>query len=114
MKSKKALRKRWVFAGSSLWTDPKDNKNYYQGDVGDFICVSNFPTATLDLPISSTSLNDELMFEANTEKIPPVDTQVRLVFQQAEEGLGCERVNDESREPSAAPLPHGLVTVAET
>ena len=35
--------------------------------------------AVLDLPISSSANNDELLFEAFTEHIPPVGTPVTLI-----------------------------------
>jgi hypothetical protein len=74
------LEHSWVFAGSGFWTDPSDGQRYYYADGGDFICVSNFPTATLDLPIPSSQANDSLLYVANTEKIPPRGTPVRLVL----------------------------------
>jgi hypothetical protein len=53
----------------------------YQADrEGDLICVSNFPAAVLDLPIESTSENTELLFEAFTERIPPVGTAVTVIL----------------------------------
>ena len=70
----------WVFAGSSFWTDPADNKRYYRAEGGDVICVSNFPTAMMDLPIESTQANEELLFEAFTEHIPPRGTPVRVIL----------------------------------
>jgi len=70
----------WVFAGSAFWTDTTTGEKYYQADGGDFICVSNFPTALLDLPIASTQTNDSLLFTAATERIPPLGTKVRLVL----------------------------------
>ena len=48
--------------------------------VGDLICVSNFPTATLDLPIESSQSNEALLFEAFTGRVPPRGTQVDLIF----------------------------------
>lgn len=48
-RSGKAMEADWVFSGSGFWTDPANGQRYYHGDGGDFICVSNFPTATLDL-----------------------------------------------------------------
>jgi hypothetical protein len=71
----------WVFAGSGFWKDSTDGTEYYYGDSGDFICVSNFPSATLDLPVESSQANASLMFEAYTERIPPRGTKVRLVLQ---------------------------------
>ena len=44
-------------------------------------CVSNFPTATLDLPVASSQANADLEFEAFSERIPPLGTKIRLVFQ---------------------------------
>jgi hypothetical protein len=76
----RAAKTEWVFAGSGFWTDPSNGERYYHGDGGDFICVSNFPTATLDLTIASSKENASLLFEARTEKIPPVGTPVRLLL----------------------------------
>jgi hypothetical protein len=76
----KALTTDWVFAGSSIWKDPQDGHAYYQADGGDLICVSNFPTATLDLPIESSQSNEALLFEAFAGRVPPRGTQVDLIF----------------------------------
>lgn len=70
----------WVFAGSGFWTDEQTGERIYYGDGGDFICVSNFATATLDLPVASPQDNADLLFSALTEKIPPLGTRVRLVL----------------------------------
>jgi len=83
VKTGAALEETWVFAGSVFWTDPADGREYYQADGGDLICVSNFPTATLDLPIESSQANDELMFEAFVERVPPRGTAVELVLSPA-------------------------------
>jgi hypothetical protein len=79
-KTEKAMEYDWVFAGSGFWTDEETGKRHYQANGGDFICVSNFPTATLDLPVESSQANAELLFHAFTEKIPPKGTKVRLVL----------------------------------
>ena len=76
----KAMTRTWVFAGSRVWTDPDTKQTYYLADGGDFICVSNFPEAMLDLPVKSSQSNAELMFTAFTENIPPLKTKVRLVL----------------------------------
>ena len=76
----KSLEFPWVFAGGGFWTDETTGEKYYSGDAGDFVCVSNFPSATLDLPVQSSQANAELMFAALTERIPPLGTKVRLVF----------------------------------
>ncbi len=79
VKTEKALEFDWVFAGSAFWKD-EDGKQHYQANGGDFICVSNFPSAMLDLPIESSQANGELMFHALTENIPPKGTKIRLVM----------------------------------
>ena len=48
---------------------------------GDVICVSNFEDAMLDLPINSSKNNDELAFEAFTERIPPIGTPVTVILE---------------------------------
>ncbi len=70
----------WVFAGSGFWKDEESGQEYYMADAGDFICVSNFTTATLDIPAESSQVNEGLLFEANSEKVPPLGTPVRLVL----------------------------------
>lgn len=71
----------WVFAGSSLWTDPSDNTTYYQADGGDMICVSNFSTAMMDVPVASPADASELIYRPKTDAIPPRGTPVRLILQ---------------------------------
>jgi hypothetical protein len=75
-----AMKDRWVFAGSSFWTDPADGREYYQADGGDLVCLSNFPTAMLDLPIPSTQSNEALLFEAFAGRVPPVGTDVEILL----------------------------------
>jgi len=80
VKTEREMSHPWVFAGSALWTDETTEQQYYQADGGDFICVSNFPTAMLDLPVASSQDNQDLLFTAWTERIPPLGTKVRLVL----------------------------------
>lgn len=80
-KTKKEMTYQWVFAGSGFFLDEDSGKRYYNADAGDLVCVSNFPTATLDLPIESSQANADLQFEAFSERIPPKGTKVRLIFQ---------------------------------
>jgi len=79
-KTEQALDTDWVFVGSSLWRDPADGTEYYQADAGDLICVSNFATATLDLPIESSQSNDSLLFEVFPDRVPPRGTEVELIL----------------------------------
>lgn len=83
IKTKKTLEHDWVFAGSVLIQDPFDKEKppFYAANDGTVICVSNFESALLDLPIMSTQENDDLFFEANTERIPPLETRVRVIFE---------------------------------
>jgi hypothetical protein len=80
VKTGKAMAHDWVFAGSGFWKDEETGKEHYRANGGDLVCVSNFPTATLDLPIESSQANDELMFAAFTDRIPPRGTKVRVVL----------------------------------
>lgn len=77
------MREDWVFAGSSFWTDPVDGTEHYQADGGDLVCVSNFPTAMLDIPIESSQSNDALLFEAFAGRVPPAGTPVDMVLSAA-------------------------------
>src|SRR5262245_21231984 len=79
----KALDKDWVFAGSRFFQDPDDPKSppYYLANNGDVICVSNFVDAMLDLPINSPKENNELAFEAWTDRIPQINAKVTVILE---------------------------------
>ncbi|MCY2937140.1 MAG: YdjY domain-containing protein [Planctomycetota bacterium] len=78
----KELESDWVFAGSSLFDNPDDPKNpIYLANQGDVICLSNFNTAMLDLPIESSQKAADLLFEAWTDRIPPIGTRVTVVLE---------------------------------
>jgi hypothetical protein len=79
-RTKKPMEQPWVFGGSMIYKDEETGKEYYMAEGGELICVSNFATATLDIPIESTDSDDALSFEANTEQIPPLGMPVRLVL----------------------------------
>lgn len=85
----KTLDVNWVFAGSVFWKDPDTGEVRYMAESGDLVCLSNFTTATLDIPIQSSQANSGLLFVAYTDRIPPEGTPVRLVF----------RVVNPSKEP---------------
>ena len=76
----KAMTQPWVFAGSRFWTDEETGRQYYQAEGGDFICVSNFGAAMLDVPVESSQSDEALAFEAYTERIPALGTPVRLLL----------------------------------
>jgi hypothetical protein len=77
-KSKKSLGIDWVFAGSELYEDPVTKQPRYAADDGDLFTVANFGNAILDLPIASSANDADRVFSTNTEKIPPLGTEVFL------------------------------------
>lgn len=80
VKTGKPMDLEWVFAGSGFWEDTESGEKYYQAEGGELICVSNFSTAMLDLPVESSRDNASLLFEANADQIPARGTPVRLVL----------------------------------
>jgi hypothetical protein len=76
----KPLTVDWVFAGSRRWQDDRDGTDVYEADQGDLVCVSNFPSATLDLPIESSDTNDDLLFEVFAGRVPPKGTEVDMIL----------------------------------
>ena len=68
----------WVFAGSGFVTDMKTGKKVYRAENGNLLCVANFPTATLDIAQASSAQEAGLLYEAFTERIPPVNTDVLI------------------------------------
>jgi hypothetical protein len=94
VKTKKAMDYPWVFAGSGFYTDEDTKKQFYMAEAGDFICVSNFPDAMLDVPIRSTDANEDLLFEAFTENIPPRGTKVTIVLVPEIEKKGADKKAD--------------------
>lgn len=75
----------WVFAGSFFYTDDEDPaptpKRYYAADSeGEIIGVSNFPSATLDVPKASSAANAELLFQANQDALPERGTPVTILL----------------------------------
>ncbi|MEC7678465.1 MAG: YdjY domain-containing protein [Planctomycetota bacterium] len=79
-KTKATLDIDWVFSGSGFWRDPNDGREYYRADGGDMICVSNFSTAMMDLPIASSAEANSLQYSPNTPKIPERGTAIRMVL----------------------------------
>ena len=65
-----------MFAGSEFFVDPATNKQAYAADEGDLITVANFGSAILDLPIASSASDADRVYVTNTEKIPPLGTEV--------------------------------------
>ncbi|CAN5162361.1 hypothetical protein BH11PLA2_BH11PLA2_33250 [soil metagenome] len=83
MKTKKPMAHDWVFAGSRLVKNPEkpDSPPVYTANLGEIISISNFTDSMLELPVKSSNVNDDLLFGANTEKIPPLLTKVWIILE---------------------------------
>ena len=69
----------WVFAGSGFFVDEANGTKSYLAEGGDLICVANFSSAMLDLAVQSSATGESnLMWEAWSDRIPPVGTEVLL------------------------------------
>lgn len=93
-----ALDVDFVFAGSIFAKDLETNEEVYEAESGDLVCVANFTTATLDIPIRSLDANTLLSYIAYTDRIPPQGTPVRLVFELIDESTASEKTNDKNSE----------------
>ena len=83
-RTKKDLEHDWVFAGSILWQDPeaKDKPPVYTANMeGGYICLTNVPTAMLDLPVNSPKALENRSYEPHTERIPELETKVELILE---------------------------------
>jgi hypothetical protein len=83
IEKKKPMTAEWVFAGSKLVPNALDpNKPpTYLANSGDVISVSNFDCSLLDLSIRSSAENANLSYEAFTERIPALETKVRVILE---------------------------------
>jgi hypothetical protein len=89
-----SMESGWVFAGSTISRDPTSGVDRYEADAGDLICVSNFQTALLDLPVPSAQSNEALVFEVMPGRVPAKGTQVEIVL-----SADSPAVTDEGEEP---------------
>ncbi len=81
-RTKKPMKHHWVFAGSRLYPPQnKGEKPFYAANEGDVICISNFPTALLDVPVKLSNQNASLEFEAFTDNIPMLMTPVAVILE---------------------------------
>ncbi|MGL6074096.1 MAG: YdjY domain-containing protein [Fimbriiglobus sp.] len=82
-KTKKPMAHQWVFTGSRFIKD-EDNPEkppYYTANNGEVIAISNFMDSMLDLPVKISKDEADLMFDANTPKIPSLFSQVWLILE---------------------------------
>jgi len=75
------MTQEWVFAGSVWLPGGKRQAPFYAANSGDVICLSNFESAMLDLPISSPKDNAELVFERSRSAFPPLETPVQVILE---------------------------------
>ena len=84
VKTGKPMQHDWIFGGSIVETleanEHYPERSFYLADSGELICVSNFSTATLDVPVKSSDANAGLLYEANTPNVPEVGTKVYVVL----------------------------------
>ena len=82
MKTGKPMDQEWVFGGSRFIKDPDEpNRPIYLANQGDVICLCNMESAMLDLPVRSPKSLDMRVYDAFTERIPPKDTKVEIIFE---------------------------------
>jgi len=81
-KGDKVLDQDWVFAGSLfIPAEEKDQPPIYLANHGDVVCVCNMEDAMLDLPLRSPTKLDDRIFTAFTDRIPPLETAVEVIFE---------------------------------
>lgn len=81
-KTGKPLPEDWVFAGSRTVPNP-DGKGppVYLANYGDIVCLCNMDSAMMDIPVASPKALDDRVWDANTDKLPPKDTKVTVIFE---------------------------------
>lgn len=105
VKTDEPLKYPWVFAGSGFWTDEEGKERFYYAEQGEFICVSNFSTAMLDLPVESSAANNTLLFCAFTERIPPLGTPVHLILTPKVPQADAQESAEKEVDTAPAPTP---------
>jgi hypothetical protein len=82
-RARRDLGEEWVFGGSRFVPHPEDHTlpPVYLANQGDVICLCNMESAMLDLPVRSPKKFDERIFEAATERIPPLETPVDVILE---------------------------------
>lgn len=71
----------WVFAGSFVIVDPCTGQKFYGANSGDVISISNFPYSMLEVPVEVSKDDANLVYEARTERIPPLRSKVWVILE---------------------------------
>ena len=79
--SEAPMQTSWVFAGSMFYADEEGVQYYAADSSGEIVSVSNFPSAMIDVPFSSSGENADLLFLADEEKLPPRGTPVTILLE---------------------------------
>eukprot|EP00913_Durusdinium_trenchii_P008919 g8385.t1 len=69
---------KWVFAGSGFEKIDGEDKRFYLAERGSLVCMANFSSAMIDVAQESSAQNGRSLFEAHTERIPPIGTEVTV------------------------------------
>lgn len=73
----KQMAAQFLFAGSFFFED-EQNQKFYTAEAGYVVCVANLPEALIDVNVASSDSDGSLSFEAWTERIPPLETEVTV------------------------------------
>ena len=88
--TKETMKTPFVFTGSMFMVN-REGRRMNMGDAdGELICVSNFASAVMDVPMQSSGDNDSRLFIANEAKIPPCGTPVTMILKPIEEPAPAE------------------------
>lgn len=80
-KTGKHFDEPFVFTGSMFMVNAENGKRRYMADTdGELICVSNFPSAVMDIPIESSSSDLDRLYMANEKAVPERGTPVTLIL----------------------------------
>ncbi len=71
------MNAQFIFSGSFFFED-EDKKKHYTAEGGWVVCVANLPEALIDVDVPSSDSDGNQAFEAWTERIPPVGTEVTV------------------------------------
>lgn len=82
-KTKKDMAYSWVFAGSKFLknTDRPNDPDHYCANNGEVISISNFVDSMLDVPVEVSAANDDLIFAAKADRIPPLLSGVWVILE---------------------------------
>ncbi len=86
-KTKKLMTDDWVFAGSRFLKNPDRPADapFYCANNGVVIGLSNDYDAMLDLPVQVSKDDAFLIYRANTEKIPSINSKVWLILEKEDD-----------------------------